>query len=55
MLTFRRGLLLIEVTKVIPNTSESVDEDISPRFLFLSIIKGRAISKKSNLLKQIEL
>ena len=38
-----------------PNTSENVGEVKSPRFLFLSIIKGRAIGKKSNLLKQIEL
>lgn len=56
MLTFRRGLLLIEVTKVIPNTSESVDEDISPRFYILS--NYRAIGKtnsKQLILKQFEL
>ena len=56
MLTFRRGLLLIEVTKVIPNTSESVDEDISPRFYILS--NYRAIGKtnsKQSILKQFEL
>ena len=46
-----RGLLLIYDCMVIPNTSESVDEVDSPRFLFVFYLfrtKNMLMSKRKN-------